>query len=73
MKNKRDKITVDITLDGAVEKQGSLIVEYSFDKEWNFKGVTDASNVTSEVKEDKNWIPQKINIKLYYETIFSIW
>lgn len=54
LKNKRDKITVDITLDGAVEKaKGSLIVEYSFNKEWNFKGVTDASNVTSEVKEDK--------------------
>lgn len=54
LKNKRDKITVDITLDGAVEKaKGSLIVEYSFNKEWNFKGVTDASNVISEVKEDK--------------------
>lgn len=54
LKNKRDKITVDITLDGAVEKaKGNLIVEYSFDKEWNFKGVTNASNVTSEVKEDK--------------------
>jgi len=54
LKNKRDKITVDITLDGAVEKaKGSIIVEYSFDKEWNFKGVTNASNVTSEVKEDK--------------------
>lgn len=54
LKNKKDKITADITLDGEVEKAtGSIVVEYEFNKEWNFKRVIDASDVTAEIKDDK--------------------
>lgn len=54
LKEKTDKITMEVVLDSGVEQAiGTVVAEYEFEKEWKLDSVSEKGNFKAEINADK--------------------